>query len=445
MNGRCFTIVSTIGLLLVLTLSTASSPTLASSAGAPNEARSVKEVRCGQLLDVVERQVLRDQRILIENDTIRAIGRTVYAPADAERIDLSDHTCMPGLMDMHVHLFIDATGRTVDESAPTQSSAYNALMGLGNARTLLDLGFTTIRVPGDMDYHYAGIELRDAIARGWYLGPRMLVAPHAISPLGGHGDFNSYAPDLPHTVQGPLIADGVDEVRRAVRREIKYGADWIKIMASGGVMSQHDDPEVAAYTQEEFEAFANETHRHGKKITAHAHGDAGIRAAVLAGFDSIEHATMMSEETARLMAERGTYYVPTLYVVDWILERGATGGISANNLEKAKLVAEQHGSSVEMASGAGVKLIVGSDPIFPMAEAIREFTAMSQRVQDNWQVLQAGTINPAHMLGLESEIGSLTAGKKADLVASPDNPIDNMRNIENVTFVMKGGVVVRRD
>jgi imidazolonepropionase-like amidohydrolase len=230
-----------------------------------------------------------------------------------------------------------------------------------------------------------------------------------------------------------------------VRREIKYGADWIKVMASGGVMSQHDDPEVAAYTDEEFAAMADETHRHKKKITAHAHGDAGIRAAVAAGFDSIEHATMMEEETARLMAEKGTYYVPTLYVVDWILERGATGGISANNLAKAELVADKHARSVQMAGKHGVHLIVGSDPIFPMAEAIREFTSLARRVNDTWLVLRAGTINPATMLDLEDEIGSLEPGKQADIVATPKSPIESMQNIEHVSFVMKGGVIVRHD
>ena len=401
------------------------------------------DIHCGELLDVENQTALKDQHILVKNDRIEAIASTVDAPDGSERIDLSDQTCMPGLMDMHVHLFIDTTGKTVDQAAPTQSSAYNALMGLRNAQTLLQSGFTTIRVPGDMDYHYAGIELRNAINRGEHIGPRMLVAPHAISPLGGHGDFNSYSPDLPHPVLGPKIADGVDEIRRTVREQIKYGADWIKVMASGGVMSQHDDPEVAAYTAEEFHAFADETHRHRKRITAHAHGDDGIRAAVEAGFDSIEHATMMSEETAQLMAEKGTYYVPTLYVVDWILERGATGGISENNLAKAELVAKQHSQSVAYAGSAGVKLIVGSDPIYPMNEAIREFTAMSKRVRDNWAVLQAGTINPAHMLGLEDEIGSLEPGKQADIVATPASPIERMGNIESASFVMKGGRVVR--
>ncbi len=402
------------------------------------------DLHCGQLLDVVGRTSLSDQHILVKNDTIERVGPHVQAPAGSETIDLSDRTCMPGLMDMHVHLFIDTLDKTVDQAAPTQSSAYNALMGLRNARVLLDHGYTTIRIPGDMDYHFANIELRNAIDRGEHIGPRMLVAPHAISPFGGHGDFNSYAPDLPHLVTGPRIADGVDEIRKIVREEIKYGADWIKVMASGGVMSQHDDPEVAAYSAEEFRVFAEETHRHKKKITAHAHGDAGIRAAVEAGFDSIEHGTMMSAETARLMAEKGVFYVPTLYVVDWILERGATGGISANNLAKAEMVAEQHSNSVSLAGAAGVKLIIGSDPIFPMEEAIREFTSMAQRVQDNWAVLRAGTINSAQMLGLEDEIGSLEPGKKADIVATPASPIERMGNIEQVDFVMKGGKVIRQ-
>lgn len=408
-------------------------------------ALAAQDIRCGHVLDVEAQTILSDQRILVEDGRIIAMGKEVPAPPDADVIDLSDRYCAPGLMDMHVHLFIDLTGSTLDQAAPAQSSAFNALMGLRNAQTLLRLGFTTIRVPGDMDYHYAGIEVRNAINRGEFQGPRMLVAPHAISPLGGHGDFNSYAPDLPVKVLGPFIADGVDAVRRAVRQEIKYGADWIKVMASGGVMSQHDDPAVAAYTQDEFDAFADEAHRHRKKITAHAHGDAGIRMAVMAGFDSIEHGTMMSQQTAELMAENGTFYVPTLYVVDWILETGRQGGISANNLEKAQRVSAMHSRSVGLAYKAGVKLVVGSDPIYPMEQAIREFAALAERVPDNWAVLQAGTINPAQMLGMGEEIGRLAVGMRADIVAMPDNPIDDITHIEAVDFVMKGGTVIRHE
>ncbi len=408
-------------------------------------AQAATDIHCGYVLDVEAKKLRPNQHILVEDGRITAIGSTVNAPAAADKINLSDRYCAPGLMDAHVHLFLDLTGKTGDQATPTQSSAYNALMGLRNAQILLNSGFTTIRIPGDMDYHYAGIELRNAINRGEFTGPRMLVAPHPISPLGGHGDLNSYAPDLPVELKGVLIADGVDEIRKAVRREIKYGADWIKIMATGGVMSQNDDPTVAAYTQEELNAFADETHRHKKKITAHAIGESGIRMAVEAGFDSIEHATMLSENTAKLMAKKGTIYVPTQYVVDWIMAIGEQGGISANNFAKAKQVSVQHDQAIKLAYKHGVKMVLGSDPIFPMDEAIREFSAMARRIPDNWYVLQTGTINSAQMLGLSDQIGSLKVGKQADIVAMPNNPITDMKNIENVGFVMKGGIVVRND
>ncbi len=402
------------------------------------------DIHCGILLDVENKKAISDQHILIRNDVITAIGENPEVPAGAKSIDLSDQVCMPGLMDMHVHLFTQSSKGSIDALGTTQSSAFNALQGLRFTQTLLRNGFTTIRTPGDFDYQYANIEIRNAINRGEYMGPRMLVAPHYISSTGGHGDFNSFAPDGPQ-IHGPMIVDGPDNLRKAVRKELKYGADWIKVMASGGVMSQHDDPEVAGYSDEEFAALADETHRHGKKITAHAHGDAGIYAAVKAGFDSIEHASMMTERTARLMAEKGTFYVPTVRVVDWILEIGESGGISANNLAKAKLVSEKHKNSIDLAYKHGVKMVVDSDCIYPMEEAILEFNSLAQRLEDNWYVLQAGTINAAEMLGLQAEIGSLAVGKQADIVATPNSPIDNIRNIEQVNFVMKGGQIIRQD
>ena len=400
-------------------------------------------ISCGKLLDVIEEETLQNQDILVRGSVIEAIGPKLDAPKGAERIDLSDRVCMPGLMDMHVHFFTQSAEGSVDMQGVTQSSAFNALRGIRFAQELLHNGFTTIRSPGDHDYAYANIEIRNAINRGEFAGPRYLVAPHYISALGGHGDFNSFAPDRP-PIHAPMIADGVDQLRAAVRKEIKYGADWIKVMASGGVMSQHDDPEVAAYSEEEFRVLAEETHRHKKKITAHAHGDAGVYAAVKAGFDSIEHATMMSERTAKLMAKKGTYYVPTTYVLDWILDMGATGGISPDNLAKAQMVAKQHGHSIAMAYKYKVPMVIGSDCIFPMKQAIREFTSMAKRIDDNWYVLRAGTIHPAGMLGLENEIGSLEVGKQADIVATAANPIDDMANIQSVNFVMKGGELIRQ-
>jgi imidazolonepropionase-like amidohydrolase len=400
------------------------------------------DIHCGKLLDVEKQQVVNNQHILVRNGVIAEIGTAVDAPADAIRIDRSRQVCAPGLFDSHVHLTVDSTKSTVDVGRLQQSSAYNALLGVRNAQKLLNTGFTTLRLPGDFDPYFATVEVKNAFARGDFIGPRMLVAPHAWSPTGGHGDANSLVPDQDIPVFNN-IADGVEGVRLAVRNEIKYGADWIKIMGTGGVMSQHDDPEVAAYTQEEFNAFADETHRHKKKITAHIHGDSGARMAVQAGFDSIEHGTMLKPETIQMMAEQGTYLIPTRYVLDWILEKGQSGGITANNLAKAQLVAKTHADVMRAAYKAGVPMALGSDPIFPMEESIREFAAMARIIGDNWFVLRAGTIAAAEMLELDQLVGSLAVGKQADIVAMPLNPIDDMKHIEEVNFVMIGGRVVR--
>jgi len=407
-------------------------------------ADSYKMIVCGTLLDVESKEVLKNQNILVRNDVIEAMGTRVSTPAGTEILDLSDSVCMPGLMDMHVHIMINSTKSDTDIQSLRDSVADKTLFGLRNLQTLLNLGFTTIRIPGDGDKSYATLALRNAINRGEFKGPRMLVAPHAYSPTGGHGDWtNSFAYDsnVPLAIN---IVDGKDQIRRKLRESFKYGSDWVKIMATGGVMSQNDDPEVTAYSEEEFRVFAEETHRHKKKITAHAHGDAGARAAIEAGFDSIEHITLMQRETAKLMAEKGTVYVPTRYVLEWILAMGETGGITANNLAKANFVADRHLESIKMAYEEGVKMVLGSDPIYPMNEAIREFNSMANVLGDNWYVLQMGTINSAELLGLENEIGSLKVGKQADIVATPNNPIDDMENIEAVNFVMQGGSVIRK-
>jgi imidazolonepropionase-like amidohydrolase len=408
-----------------------------------NNSSQNAEIHCGYILDVESKKALKDQYITVENGVITAISTTPSSRQELIDIDLSDKYCMPGLIDSHVHLFIDATRHTPDQTIPTHSSAYNALHGLKKAQTLLNSGFTTIRIVGDVDYGFASVEIKKAFESEIFIGPRMFVAPHPFSPTGGHGDLNSYAPDMPFEVTGPLVVDGVDEIRKQVRREIKYGADWIKVLVTGGVISQHDDPRVSVYTQEELNAVAEEAHRYNKKIMAHAHGDSGIKMALAAGFDSIEHGTLMEEDTIKLMAKNGTYYIPTIYVVDWILDVGAKNGMPADTLAKAKAMRGSLSRSVQLAYKHGVKLVLGSDPIFPMEESIREFSAMAVDIPDPWVVLQAGTITAAEMLGVKDKIGSIGVGKVADIVATPMNPIVKMSNIENVQFVMKGGKVIR--
>lgn len=400
-------------------------------------------LRCGAVVDVERERILVRSDIAVKNGVIEAVGQNLNA-GNAAVIDLGDEFCMPGLMDMHTHLFIDSRAGTVAQNLLNKSSGTNALQGLKRAQSMLKNGFTTVRVPGDIDYGFAAIDIRNSIERGEFIGPRMLVAPHALSQLGGHGDLNAIRPDGP-TVNGTVVQAGVDNVREAVRRQVKYGADWIKIMASGGVMSQHDDPQVQGWTDEEIFAFADEAHRLGVKITAHVHGNQAGMTAVRAGFDSIEHGTMLEDETIRAMAESGVVLVPTRYVLEWILEQGVGGGITEDNLRKARMVDAMHRRVLARAYDAGVTIAMGSDPIFPHDESTREFAALVRAGLSPWDAIKAGTINAAELIDLGLELGSVKAGKIADIVAVPQNPVEDISALERVGFVMKAGVVVRND
>lgn len=405
---------------------------------------NAKLLQCGAVVDVESRQMLRNMQLLVVDDAIQDIGRDLNMPEGASVIDLSDQFCLPGLMDTHVHLFIDSEAGTLAENFLNKSSADNALLGLKRLQIMLNDGFTTIRVPGDIDYQFTVVDLRDAVNRGDFDGPRMLVAPHALSPLGGHVDLNSIRPDGPHVV-GTIVAAGVDNVRQAVRREVKYGADWIKITASGGVMSQHDDPRIQSWTDEEIFAFADEAHRLGVKITAHVIGNqAGLKVA-RAGFDSMEHGMMLQDETIQAMVENDVVLVPTRYVLEWILAQGVGGGITEDNYRKARLVNDMARQSLMKAYRAGVKIALGSDPIFPHEQIPCEFASMVRAGIEPWDAIRAGTINSAELLGLEEEIGSLAVGKQADIVAVAGDPAADITELERVGFVMKGGEVVRND
>lgn len=414
-------------------------------AGAAPAADRWTLIEAGAVADIQKKSFLPRAQILIKNDRIQAIGRNLRAPPEAQRIDLSNAYVLPGFIDMHVHVFSTYDQKSRLQTVLTQSSADNALYGLKNLQTLLHSGFTTVRMPGDKDQGFASISIRNAINRGDFEGPRMFVAPHFLGPLGGHGDLNDVSPDWEGHVEGQVIHAGVDNMREAVRRELKYGADLIKIMVTGGVMSQNDDPSVQGFSDEELVALAEEAHRHHKKITAHAHGDAGAYAAVKAGFDSIEHGTMISDETIKLMVKKGTFLVPTVYVLDWIVAQGPRGGISANNHEKALRVSKTRDAAVLAAYKAGVRLALGSDSIFPHEQAVREFAAMARLGIANWDVLRAGTLGAAELLGQESNFGTLEAGKLADVVAIPGDPIADVTQVEKAFFVMKEGRVVRHD
>ena len=369
-------------------------------------------------------------------------GRIASGPAgDAEAFDLSGYTCLPGLIDLHAHLTINPDTLTALDMG--RSSAARTLDALRNAQTMLHAGFTTLRLPGEFDGWYGVLDLKRAIARGQHEGPRLLVAPHAISATGGHGDFNTLMADL--AIETPTrIADGPEELRAEIRREFKHGADWIKLMMTGGVMSAGDDPNVSTYTEAEVRAAVEEVHRHKKRITVHAHGAPGIKTALRAGVDSVEHATLVDAEGIALFKERGVPMVPTLYVMNYILEEGEAIGFPRESIEKARALIEERDRRIGAAIGAGVMVAFGSDTIFPHETAAREFAVMVGLGLSPLDALRSAGVIPARVLGLENEIGRIAPGFAADVIAVAGDPLEDIRVMEDVRFVMRAGRVMKQ-
>ncbi len=397
-------------------------------------------LRCGRLLDPGSERVLSNVSVRVEGGRIAAVGAPAGSAPAATTIDLSALTCLPGLIDLHAHILINPGDVLADSLR--KSSARKALEGLRNAQVRLQNGFTTLRDPGDEDLYYSTIEIRDAIARGDFTGPRLFVAAHMISSTGGHGDFNDLAPDLALQVPN-VVVDGPDALRRAVREEVKHGADWIKLAATGGVMSAADDPRAQAFTDEELRAAVDEAHRHGRKVTVHAIGTGGIKAALRAGVDGIEHGILIDDEGIRMMKERGVWLVPTIYVLDYIIEDGARTGIPPDRIEKAKHLQAERDKCVSAAFAAGVKVAFGSDTIFPHEHAAREFARMVRLGLTPAQAIRAATVSAAEVLGIENEVGKIEAGRVADIVAVAGDPLKDVTTLESVAFVMKSGRVVK--
>src|ERR1700732_1717874 len=332
-------------------------------------------IRAGKILDVRTGNYLTDQIIWIEGDRIKAIGKAAdiqkQLPDGAKIIDLSSSTVLPGLIDCHTHLTMGPN--TLGPGRLHVSYPRMALMGARNARVTLEAGFTTVRNVGAGGY--SDIALRDAIKAGDVPGPRILASGPPLSITGGHGDQNFLAPQYSFSSDG--VANGVDGVTAKVRENIKYGADVIKFMATGGVLSEGDNPELAQYSPEEMKAIIDSAHSLGRKVAAHAHGAVGIKIAVLAGVDSIEHGSYINEEDIQLMKQHGTYLVPTLYLGDWLTENLTTLGFSPNMIEKAKIVLPLARQNIAVAFKEGVKVAFGTDAaVYPHGLNAREFAVM---------------------------------------------------------------------
>jgi len=394
-------------------------------------------IHAGRLLDVKTGKTMTNQTILIQGDRIASVGADTRVPAGAQVIDLPNATVLPGLIDAHTHITMNPN---FGYSRLAISVPRQALIGAHNANATLEAGFTTVRNVGAAGY--ADVALRDAINAGDVPGPRMLVSGPALSITGGHGD-NNLLP-FEYNAAGDGVADGVDGVRHMVRRNIKYGADLIKIMASGGVLSKGDDPQASQYTPEEMKAIVEEAHRLGRKVAAHAHGAQAIRWASEAGVDSIEHGSYIDDAAIAAMKKNGTYLVPTLYLSDWFMANAEKIGTPPDLIAKAKDVMPAARKNVARAFAAGVKVGFGTDAaVYPHGMNAHEFAVMVKLGLTPLAAIQSATVNDAELLGWSDKIGAIEPGKWADIIAVDGDPLADVTTLERVKFVMKGGEVVK--
>lgn len=397
-------------------------------------------VHAGRLINVRTGAVTQDAYIVIKGERIVSIS--TGAPAGDSVIDMSQYTIVPGLIDCHAHTLSDPTsqaaGRYLMTSAPQAT-----VRGVANLQIWLKHGFTALRDAGEEYPSYPQFALRDGVAKGLITGPRMVTAGSFVTVTGGHGDADLLSPDKPGLDQ-PNIADTVDDVNRVVRRDIKYGADWIKLMATGGVMDPISDYRVQELSEEQMARAVEVAHRAGRKVMAHAEGTEGIKAAVRAGVDSIEHGTMLDEEGAKLMAERGTWLVPTLYCFQHDLQTGLSKGRDPRSMAKGIAIVKAQGPAFSLALKYHLKIAYGVDDGDVDESVSKEFGALVRGGMTSLEALQAATINGSELLGLDQDMGTIEPGKYADLVAVPGDPLKDITVMEHVAWVMKGGTVVKQ-
>jgi imidazolonepropionase-like amidohydrolase len=412
------------------------------AAQAQNTTKPLVLIKAGHLFESRSGRLLAHQGILIEKDRIKEVGdfSAVQVHATGARlVDLSSATVLPGLIDAHNHVL--GNPKNLSPIADLRmTSAQAALWGTRNLKIFLDHGFTALRDACEPDPYYGQIALRDSVNQGLISGPRMVVAGSCISVTGGHGDADQLAADqaLPPR---PNIADTVDDIARVVRRDIKYGADWIKLMGTGGVMDTLSDFRVQELSQEQMAKAVEVAHRANKKVMVHAHGTDGIKAAVRAGVDSIEHGSLLDDEGAELMAQKGTWLVPTIDVELRTLEMGPQFGVEPVMMAKEAQVVKLKRAGFEKALQHHLKIAFGVDDDPDYLD--REFEAMVSWGMKPVEALQAATVNASQLLGLSDQIGTLEPGKFADVVAVSGDPTTNIKAMNDVVFVMKGGETVK--
>jgi imidazolonepropionase-like amidohydrolase len=423
---------------------------LAQGVGAPGERKGVGTVvlKAARVIDGTGAAPISNGVIVLLDDRIMAVGpaSSVSIPSGAKVIDLGDATLMPGFIDGHTHII----GRVLGDPEGTASrfrdpDSFAILLGARNAERTLMAGFTTIRNVGAGNFD--DLTLKRAINEGWTVGPRIFGAGHSLGITGGHCDDNGFKPGAADGDFRNGIADGVDQVRAAVRYQIKYGADLIKTCATAGVLSEGTAAVgTTQYTYEELKAMVDEARKAGRKVTAHAHGADGIKVATRAGVASIEHGSFLDEEGAKLMAANGTYLVPTLVAGEGV-ERLAKGGVlKGNRAEKALSAAAAMRNSRKIAVANGVPIAFGTDAgVVPHGSNGHEFVLMVEwGGMTPMNAIVAATLNGAKLLGIDDRLGTLSVGKLADIVAVPGNPLTDIRKMESTVFVMKNGAIYKQ-
>jgi len=423
-------------------------PTPPSAAPSPPLA-AVFAIRAGTLIDGSGAAPVKNAVIVIQGDRITAVGANVAVPTGATVVDLSAETLLPGFIDAHVHL----AGRTIGDgdwqhSRLTEMSSQLALLGAAHAQQTLEAGFTTVRVVGSAAF--GDVALRNAINAGWIPGPHIVAAGISFGIRGGHCDeTNGLQPEaLGGGHEGGIevgVANGVDEVRNAVRYMVKYGADVIKICATGGVLSLTDSAGVQQYSEEEMRAIVETATQLDRRVAAHAHGTAGIKAAVRAGVTSIEHGSILDAEAVTLMKQHGTWLVPTLLAGFTVESLANAGRLPPPIAAKALAIAPRMHNSFKLALDGGVKIALGTDAgVMKHGTNAREFELMVRYGMTPMQAIVAGTVSGAALLGVERDAGTIAVGKRADLVAVQGDPLQNISVLQHVDFVMKDGKVFKR-
>lgn len=414
-----------------------SAPVLAEEAETPITyftAAHMVDVETGKLIDQPLIGV-RDGRVVSLADR-----RTTSLPANAKLVDLGNRTLLPGLIDMHVHL--DSLAEVGGYNSLQYTDSFWSMVAVKNARDMLNAGFTTVRNVGSDERNDIG--LKQAIDAGYASGPRIVPAGYALGATGGHCDSTFLPPSLETPQEG--VADGEQGLRHEVRRQRKYGAEVIKVCATGGVFSRNTEPGQQQLSENELHAIADEAHQWGLRVAAHAHGATGIKAAIRAGIDTIEHASLVDEEGIKLAVARKqpVWFSMDIYNTDYTQAEGAKNGVLEDNLRKDREVAQIQRDNFRKAHKAGVRMVFGSDAgVMPHGQVGGQFKVMVEYGMTPIEAIQAATRNAAQALGRDKDVGAIAVGRYADMIAVDGNPLTNVRELESVDVVIKGGEVIK--